>query len=130
MNTKKVFKRSMWDNTVILRFSIFSSPRLFQKYVPVMICIVFQLVCIIVENESDVAAFKDFKDDGPPAPAASKPVPPPSAAPPPPPTPPPPATPASAPAMSATIPTSSARVYASPLAKKLAAEKGLSLQVQ
>lgn len=30
-----------------------------QKDVPIG-----KLVCIIVENESDVAAFKDFKDDG------------------------------------------------------------------
>ena len=33
-----------------------------------------KLVCIIVENEADVAAFKDFKDDGgaaPPKPAAA-----------------------------------------------------------
>lgn len=26
--------------------------------------IIGKLVCIIVENESDLAAFKDFKDDG------------------------------------------------------------------
>lgn len=30
-----------------------------QKDVPIG-----KLVCIIVENEADVAAFKDFKDDG------------------------------------------------------------------
>lgn len=30
-----------------------------QKDIPIG-----QLVCIIVENEADVAAFKDFKDDG------------------------------------------------------------------
>ncbi|XP_055917996.1 dihydrolipoyllysine-residue acetyltransferase component of pyruvate dehydrogenase complex, mitochondrial isoform X2 [Eupeodes corollae] len=31
-----------------------------------------KLVCIIVENEADVAAFKDFKDDGSAAPAPKK----------------------------------------------------------
>ncbi|RCN42204.1 hypothetical protein ANCCAN_11842 [Ancylostoma caninum] len=50
-----------------------------------------KLLCIIVENEDDVAAFKDFKDDGagaPPPAAAAAPPPPaakPAAAPPPPP---------------------------------------------
>ncbi|KAK3917418.1 Dihydrolipoyllysine-residue acetyltransferase component of pyruvate dehydrogenase complex, mitochondrial [Frankliniella fusca] len=88
-----------------------------------------KLVCIIVENESDIAAFKDYKDDGssapakPAAPAASAapaaPTPAPRTAAPPPPPPP----------SSAPIPAPSAgdRVYASPLAKRLAAEKGLSL---
>ena len=39
-----------------------------------------KLVCIIVENQEDIAAFKDFKDDGtaeaaaPAAPAAAEPV--------------------------------------------------------
>ncbi|XP_044253375.1 dihydrolipoyllysine-residue acetyltransferase component of pyruvate dehydrogenase complex, mitochondrial isoform X2 [Tribolium madens] len=62
-----------------------------------------KLVCIIVENEADVAAFKDFKDDGaaaaPPKPAAAPapeapaaaPTPPPVPAAPAPPTVPPPA---------------------------------------
>lgn len=89
-----------------------------------------QLVCIIVENESDVAAFKDFKDDAPPAAGASAPAPPPpkvAAAPPPPP-------PKAAPAPSPTpVPpqktSGGTRVYASPLAKRLAAEKGLDLSV-
>lgn len=87
-----------------------------------------KLVCIIVENEADIAAFKDFKDDGAsapkaaaaPAPPAPTPAPAPrAAAPPPPPT----------PSFSAPIPAPSAgdRVYASPLAKRLAAEKGLNL---
>ncbi|KAE8746223.1 hypothetical protein FOCC_FOCC007095 [Frankliniella occidentalis] len=88
-----------------------------------------KLVCIIVENESDIAAFKDYKDDGssapakpaaPAAPAAPAPVAsaPRAAAPPPP-----------APMASAPIPApgSGDRVYASPLAKRLAAEKGLNL---
>ncbi|XP_034244998.1 dihydrolipoyllysine-residue acetyltransferase component of pyruvate dehydrogenase complex, mitochondrial [Thrips palmi] len=87
-----------------------------------------KLVCIIVENESDIAAFKDYKDDGssapaPPkaAPAAPAPTPSPApraAAPPPPP---------SAPSVSIPAPGAGDRVYASPLAKRLAAEKGLSL---
>lgn len=87
-----------------------------------------QLVCIIVENEGDVAAFKDFKPDetaaapaaAPAAPAPAAPAPaapaPAAAAPPPPPVaPPPPAAPAGG------------RVYASPLARKIAADKGIQL---
>lgn len=86
-----------------------------------------KLVCIIVSDEGSVAAFKDFKDDSaaappPPAAAPAAPTPAPSTPPPSPVTPPTPA--------AAKLPTSSGdRVYASPLAKRLAAEKGLSLQV-
>ncbi|KYQ53821.1 Dihydrolipoyllysine-residue acetyltransferase [Trachymyrmex zeteki] len=84
-----------------------------------------KLVCIIVQDESNVAAFKDFKDDTvaelPPKPTAPvTPVPPPTVAVP------------VAPSVSAKVPSimppSGERIYASPLAKKLAAEKGLSLQ--
>lgn len=87
-----------------------------------------KLVCIIVSSQSDVAAFQDFKDEGgdvAPPPAAAAPSPPPPAVGTPPPSEPSsPATPS--------IPSSTAsgeRIYASPLAKRLAAEKGLSLQV-
>lgn len=88
-----------------------------------------KLVCIIVSDEASVAAFKDFKDDSPAAPppqaAAAAPAAPPAAAPSAPP--PSPAAPPSP--VAAKLPTSSGeRIYASPLAKKLAAEKGLSLQ--
>ncbi|VDM53158.1 unnamed protein product [Angiostrongylus costaricensis] len=70
-----------------------------------------KLLCIIVENESDVAAFKDFKDDGSGAPApapsaATSPLPPPSPS-------------------SAAAP--GGRVSATPYAKKLASEQGLDL---
>lgn len=86
-------------------------------------------MCIIVENESDVAAFKDYKDDSQPAQTTSKPAPAPAAAAPaaaPPPPPPPAFTPSPVtPAVSG-----GSRVYASPLAKRLAAEKGLSLEVR
>lgn len=84
-----------------------------------------KLVCIIVENEADVGAFKDFVDTGAPAKPAeqlSAPASPP---------PPPPSAPAPSPVTSApvSIPTTPGdRVYASPLARRLAAEKGLSLQ--
>lgn len=92
-----------------------------------------KLLCILVYNEADVAAFKDFVDDGaaappPPkvaaAPAAAVPAP---AAAPPPPLPPAaapamPAAPAAAPAMGA-----GGRLFASPLAKRLAAEQGIDL---
>lgn len=90
----------------------------------------FQLVCIIVENESDVAAFKDYVDDTPasaPAPAAPKPKPVAAATAPPPPKPAAPkatATPKSAPIKIGS------RILASPLAKRLAAEKGLDLSVR
>lgn len=87
-----------------------------------------KLVCIIVQDESNVTAFKDFKDDtvtAPPlTPAASAvPTPPTPTAAPPPPTAPPVTTKISS------IPPSAERTYASPLARRLAAEKGLSLQV-
>ena len=87
-----------------------------------------KLVCIIVSDEASVTAFKDFKDDAPaaPAPAAPTPSAPTPVTPPPSPvTPPAPAAPAPKP-----LPTTPGeRIYASPLAKRLAAEKGLSLQV-
>lgn len=79
-----------------------------------------KLVCIIVENAEDVAAFKNFTDDAPvaspaavaaPAPPAETPV---TAA-------------APAPAAPVSTPATTDRVFASPLARALAAEKGLSL---
>ena len=99
-----------------------------------------KLLCIIVENQEDVAKFKDFVDDGSsaaaapspaaaPAPAAAAPAP---AAPPPPPPPPAPAAAqaAAAPAVAAAAtsrPSSGGRPFASPAAKKLAAERGIDL---
>ena len=85
-----------------------------------------KLLCIIVENESDVAAFKDYvaaegaveapakpvaakKTEAPPAPAAAAPT----------------VVAAVAPAAAATP--MSGRLMASPLAKKLAAEQGVDL---
>ncbi|XP_070838860.1 dihydrolipoyllysine-residue acetyltransferase component of pyruvate dehydrogenase complex, mitochondrial [Chaetodon trifascialis] len=79
-------------------------------------------LCIIVENESDIAAFKDYVETGvaevstpppapPPAPAAA-----PAAA-----------APSPAPAAAAPAAPRKGRVFASPLAKKLAAEKGIDL---
>lgn len=109
-----------------------------------------KLVCIIVENQADVAAFKDFQDNASPSPQ------PPAAAPPSPapPSPPPPSSaptpvpppPSQAPATAATPPppvTSTPpkptagssqgsdegqRVYASPMAKKLAEAQQLRLE--
>lgn len=89
-----------------------------------------KLVCIIVEKESDVAAFKDFKDDSPSvvkAPAAAPPPPAAAAVAPPSPAPPRP-TPPPAPAVPRIERPQGARIYASPLAKKMAAAKGLSLE--
>ncbi|XP_030601841.1 dihydrolipoyllysine-residue acetyltransferase component of pyruvate dehydrogenase complex, mitochondrial [Archocentrus centrarchus] len=78
-------------------------------------------LCIIVEKESDIAAFKDYVETGvvevatpPPAPAAA-----PAAAPPSP-------APAAAAAAAPAAPRKS-RLFVSPLAKKLAAEKGIDL---
>ncbi|XP_012543522.1 dihydrolipoyllysine-residue acetyltransferase component of pyruvate dehydrogenase complex, mitochondrial isoform X2 [Monomorium pharaonis] len=86
-----------------------------------------KLVCIIVQDESNVAAFKDFKDDSvaaPPTPAA------PAVSPPSPPL--PTVAPPTLPPVTAKIPSvaplSEDRIYASPLARRLAAERGLSLQ--
>jgi len=87
-------------------------------------------VCIIVENESDIAAFKDFVDDTPVAApvAAVAPL-----------LPPPPKPAAPSPPVSTTSKDSAklkstpiqvgSRILASPLAKRLAAEKGLDLSV-
>ncbi|KAF7989738.1 hypothetical protein HCN44_008412 [Aphidius gifuensis] len=88
------------------------------------------LVCIIVETGASIAAFNDYKDDGSSTPVAPTPA---AAAPSPPPPPPSPPKPASAPVASSTstpsLPTSSGdRIYASPYAKTLAAQRGLSLQ--
>jgi pyruvate/2-oxoglutarate dehydrogenase complex dihydrolipoamide acyltransferase (E2) component len=90
----------------------------------------FQLVCIIVESQEEVAAFKDFKDDG--SVAAPK-----ESAPKAEPTPAPPAAVAAPPAPAyhpspvqvATAPSAGGRVFASPFARKLAAEKGLDISV-
>lgn len=90
-----------------------------------------ELVCIIVENEEDIAAFKDFKDDAssetaapsetsPPAePVADvkRPAPPPAS----------PPQPSPPPASAAPTASSRGRVFASPLARKLAEEKGIDL---
>ncbi|XP_037292914.1 dihydrolipoyllysine-residue acetyltransferase component of pyruvate dehydrogenase complex, mitochondrial isoform X2 [Manduca sexta] len=100
-----------------------------------------KLLCIIVENQADVATFKDFKDDSPPIkpkrpqakeePAAA---PPPAAAPSAPAAAPAapraapaaPAAPAAAPATAA-APAPSGRVYASPMARRLAELKSIRL---
>ena len=92
-----------------------------------------RLVCIIVSDEASVAAFKDFKDDGSTTTAApSAPVPPtptPAVSKPPSPSPRPPQ-PSVTTQPSQTVSRSGERVFASPLAKRLAAEQGLSLQVK
>ncbi|XP_075958300.1 dihydrolipoyllysine-residue acetyltransferase component of pyruvate dehydrogenase complex, mitochondrial [Anarhichas minor] len=78
-------------------------------------------LCIIVEKESDIAAFKDYVETGvtevstpAPAPAAAAPA---AAA----------AAPSSAPTAAAPAAPRKGRMFASPLAKKLAAEKGIDL---
>ncbi|XP_013778044.1 dihydrolipoyllysine-residue acetyltransferase component of pyruvate dehydrogenase complex, mitochondrial-like [Limulus polyphemus] len=92
-----------------------------------------KLLCIIVESEDDIAAFKDYVDSGEPitlADAAPKPESKPAKAQPPP-RPPQPAaptiaTPSVAPHTQPSTPPSG-RLFASPLAKKLAAEKGMDI---
>lgn len=97
-----------------------------QKDVPIG-----KLVCIIVENEADVAAFKDFKDTGGSAAAAA-----PAAAAPPTPTPPPiaaapsPPPPSSGPRPMTAVEQRGPRVYASPMAKRLAEAQQLRLDGQ
>lgn len=95
-----------------------------------------KLLCIIVEKEADVAAFKDFKDEGTVAAKPKSPEPAPAAAPAPPASAP---QPAAAPSMAAAAtpapsspgvrpPVSSdGFVRASPLARRLAAERGINL---
>lgn len=90
-----------------------------------------KLVCIIVDSEDKIAAFKDYKDDGASAPAVSSaPTPSPAKSSPPPTTsstsPPPP--PSASAASISPMASSGDRVYASPLARRLANEQGLSLQ--
>ena len=92
------------------------------------------MVCIIVENEEDIAAFKDYVDDSP-AGATAKPAATAAAPSPPPPPKPAPAAPQPKPAVSPSTPQpsftkSSDRVFASPFAKRLAAEKGVDLSVR
>lgn len=84
------------------------------------------LVCIIVENQEDVAAFKDFVDDGGAAAAAPKPAAAPAAAAP---TPIPVAVPSAAPTpLTAVEQKFGDRVFASPMAKRLAEQQKLRLQ--
>uniref|UniRef100_A0AAQ5Y4L2 Acetyltransferase component of pyruvate dehydrogenase complex n=1 Tax=Amphiprion ocellaris TaxID=80972 RepID=A0AAQ5Y4L2_AMPOC len=80
-------------------------------------------LCIIVEKESDIAAFKDYVETGvaevstPPPPPAPAPVRHMKTA----------AAPSPAPAAAAPAAPRKGRVFASPLAKKLAADKGIDL---
>lgn len=91
-----------------------------------------KLVCIIVENEGDVAAFKDFKDDGAAGPKAAATAPPPpqpaSPAPVAAPAPPPPAAPRPAGVQTASEQKFGDRVLASPMAKRLAEQQKLRLE--
>ncbi|TNM84891.1 hypothetical protein fugu_009069 [Takifugu bimaculatus] len=75
-------------------------------------------LCIIVEKESDIAAFKDYVETGVAEVSAPAPAPAPV-----------PAAPTPGPAVAAAPPQGprKGRVFVSPLAKKLAAEKGLDL---
>lgn len=98
-----------------------------------------KLLCIIVENEEDVAAFKDYQptaaDDQLPGGDASEPAAPPPPPPPkpspaavaPPPTPAPSKAAPPPPSTSVSMPPSGGKVGASPFAKTLAAEKGIDL---
>lgn len=91
-----------------------------------------KLLCIIVENKEDVDSFKDFVAGEEASPAVEKPAEAAVPQPPPPqgpsaPTPPPPSvTPASSPPSPPSV-APGGRVFASPLAKKMAQEKGIDL---
>lgn len=78
-------------------------------------------LCIIVEKESDISTFADYVETG--VAASPPPAPTPVAAPAPAPA---PAAPTAAPATAPAVPRKG-RVFASPLAKKLAAEKGIDI---
>ncbi|XP_040907720.1 dihydrolipoyllysine-residue acetyltransferase component of pyruvate dehydrogenase complex, mitochondrial [Toxotes jaculatrix] len=77
-------------------------------------------LCIIVEKESDIAAFKDYVETGVAEVSTPPPAPAPAAAP-------AAAAPSPAPAAAAPAAPRKGRVFASPLARKLAAEKGIDL---
>ncbi|CAH2043846.1 unnamed protein product, partial [Iphiclides podalirius] len=81
-----------------------------------------KLLCIIVESQAEVAAFKDFKDDSQTdssAPAAAAPPPSAPAAPAP--------TPAAAPTPAPVAPAAEGRTYASPMARRLAELRNIRL---
>ena len=92
------------------------------------------MLCVIVENESDIAAFADFTAEAAAPTPSAPPPPPPAAAAPPTPTPSPVPRPASVatpaqPVLPQATP-AEGRVFASPLARNLAAEKGIDLRVR
>ena len=90
----------------------------------------YQLLCIIVEEESDIAAFKDYQPPTEDTPPPSTPAPESQAAPPPPAPPPTQPTPPPPPSPPPTQPMPSGeRVIASPFAKNIAAQQGVNLQV-
>ncbi|XP_069002530.1 dihydrolipoyllysine-residue acetyltransferase component of pyruvate dehydrogenase complex, mitochondrial [Embiotoca jacksoni] len=76
-------------------------------------------LCIIVEKESDIAAFKDYVETGVAEVSTPPPPPPPAAA--------PAAALSPAPAAAAPAAARKGRVFASPLAKKMAADRGIDL---
>ncbi|CAK1587058.1 unnamed protein product [Parnassius mnemosyne] len=80
-----------------------------------------KLLCIIVENQADVAAFKDFKDDSAAAPPPAAPAAAPAA-----PAPSPAAAPAARAAPAAPTP-DTGRTYASPMARRLAEIRNIRL---
>uniref|UniRef100_A0A665UQY7 Acetyltransferase component of pyruvate dehydrogenase complex n=1 Tax=Echeneis naucrates TaxID=173247 RepID=A0A665UQY7_ECHNA len=79
-----------------------------------------QPLCIIVEKESDIAAFKDYVETGVAEVSTPPPAPAPAAVP-------AAAAPISAPVAAAPAASRKGRVFASPLAKKLASERGIDL---
>uniref|UniRef100_A0A0P4VSN4 Acetyltransferase component of pyruvate dehydrogenase complex n=5 Tax=Rhodnius TaxID=13248 RepID=A0A0P4VSN4_9HEMI len=85
-----------------------------------------KIVCVIVEKEADIPAFKDFKDEGGVIPAKA---PSPAVTPAPPPTPKPaePAPEVSPPSHAVPL-TEKGRIYASPMARRLAEKKNIRLE--
>ena len=92
---------------------------------PFWLMFLHQVLCVIVENEEDIAAFKDYTPDVPAAAAsqsAAPPAPPPAAA--------QPAKPVSAPSQTvAPSAGASGHIAASPYARTLAKQKGIDLAV-
>lgn len=87
------------------------------------------MMCVLVADKADIPAFADYT--APAAPAAAAKPPPPAAAPPAPsqPAAPPKPAPTSAPAPMASVPQTGGRVFASPLARTKAAEKGIDISM-
>lgn len=121
--TKDVAIGKVWK-TIICNVSLSGN---YEELYYTRIIRLLQLVCIIVENADDVAAFKDYKDEGGSAAATPKKAP--ESKPAPSQAPPPSVVPSAVAASAPAPPSGAGRPFASPLARSLAAQRGLDLSV-